>query len=497
MGTVYAVELRGEEETARLASKLVPLLQSGDCILLSGPIGAGKSSFARALIHSKMASEGWTEDVPSPTYTLVQTYGFSDYDIWHADLYRLSDVSELEELGLDSAFETAVSLVEWPDRLGTAPKNALWVDILPTEDGAARTLTFRSEAKRWSGLAGTLGSDPAEPPETDRIAQFLRGTPWSAAEVTRIFGDASSRRYLRLANGDETAILMDAPNETSGSTVRFVRIAGHLARAGLHVPDILAEDAANGLLLLSDFGDTLFPAEIRRDPASERMLYETAVDVLVQMQREPRPEGLARMTADQMVRQITEVIPWYRDAVAPTTTTDLPDFREVADAPLRALEAQPMVFVHRDYHAENLFWHEKNVGVRRVGVIDFQDALLGHPAYDLVSLVFDARRDTPVDIPKAAINRFSEATGMEQSQLAKDIASLTVQRQLRILGDFARLAIRENKPGYLDLMPRVWGHMAQALEAPHLSKLKTWVQSALPPPDAHHLEKLALGQCVR
>ena len=150
------ITLASEEATTALARALAPRLGAGDCILLEGPIGAGKSHFARALIKARLAVAGRDEDVPSPTFTLVQTYDDGQAEIWHADLYRLNGPADVDELGLWEAFDSAICLIEWPDRLGDyTPRNALTLSLAPTGATGERYAIFGFTAPHWRDrLAG-------------------------------------------------------------------------------------------------------------------------------------------------------------------------------------------------------------------------------------------------------------------------------------------------------------------------------------------------------
>lgn len=141
--------LKSANETAMLAAAFAPLLSAGNTILLSGTVGAGKTHFARELISTCLKNIDALEDIPSPTFTLVQTYELNDVDIWHADLYRLSNLSEIYELGLDTAFDTAICLLEWPERLGELlPKNALSLNFNITEEDY-REITLSWDDAMW------------------------------------------------------------------------------------------------------------------------------------------------------------------------------------------------------------------------------------------------------------------------------------------------------------------------------------------------------------
>jgi tRNA threonylcarbamoyladenosine biosynthesis protein TsaE len=157
----YTIPAASPEATAAIAARLGAILVAGDTLLLSGPVGAGKSHFARALIQSRLAVLGRFEDVPSPTFTLVQTYDLDEVEVWHADLYRLQSPRECDELGLDVAFETAICLIEWPDRLGALPPaSALHLTLQQGESPDARVLHFTAVDPRWRDRLTALGLQP-------------------------------------------------------------------------------------------------------------------------------------------------------------------------------------------------------------------------------------------------------------------------------------------------------------------------------------------------
>jgi tRNA threonylcarbamoyladenosine biosynthesis protein TsaE len=150
--------------TDTLAERIAEVLEPGDTILIDGPIGAGKSHFCRAAIRHLLDRDGRQEDIPSPTFTLVQTYETGAGEVWHSDLYRLTDVSQVLELGLEEAFSSAIVLVEWPDRLGAlAPRDALRISLTPTEEAEARRVTLLASGARWRKLAGVLAHPATEP----------------------------------------------------------------------------------------------------------------------------------------------------------------------------------------------------------------------------------------------------------------------------------------------------------------------------------------------
>jgi hypothetical protein len=471
--------------TDRLAAALARLLRPGDTVLLSGPVGAGKTHLARALIRARL---GAAVEVPSPTFTLVQTYPDPAGEIWHADLYRLGSTDELAELGLDEAMDRDLCLVEWPERLGSlAPAGALRIALAPAGEGRQARL----QGGRPGLLAALAAALPADRART--AAAFLDAAGWGAAERQPLAGDASARRYERLRQAGAQAVLMDAPPGQADDTRAFARIARHLAALGLSPPALLAEDHAQGFLLLEDLGDALFSRVLADRPEAEAALYAEAAGVLAAVQRGGLAVDLPCLSAAEWAAAAGLAWSVYAPAAG---GPDGP--AEAAGAALaEALDRHgggPRVLILRDYHAENLLWLPGRAGLARVGLLDFQLAQGGHPVYDLVSLVQDARRDVGPAAAAAAVRRFGADTGHEAGAIGAAMAVWGAQRALRILGVFARLAVDQGKPRYLPLMPRVWGHLEAALRHPALAALAPMVAGALPPPDPATLDRIA-AQC--
>jgi len=306
-------------------------------------------------------------------------------------------------------------------------------------------------------------------------------------------GDASARRYWRLSRPGGTAVLMDAPPGQDDGVAPFCRIAGHLAGLGLSPPRILAADPAFGFLLLEDLGDDLFARLLAREPGMEPPLYRAAAEVLAAIEAAPAPTGLPDATAADWAAATLPAIDWYRFAV--TGRRDgAADLTGAAAEALAAYADGPRVLILRDYHAENLLWLPDRKGVARVGLLDFQLAQRGQPGYDLVSLCQDARRDLGPGVEAIAIRHYLDATGRTAEGFDAAYATLGAQRALRILGVFARLCLIAGKPGYLDLMPRVWGHLGANLRAPALARLALICDRWLPEPTPERLRRIA-QQC--
>jgi aminoglycoside/choline kinase family phosphotransferase len=328
----------------------------------------------------------------------------------------------------------------------------------------------------------------------EQEAWFLAKAGWADAVLTPLAGDASARRYQRLQKGIKRAVLMDAPPERGENTERFTRMARWLRQKGYSAPDILAADHAAGFLLLEDLGDDLFARLIPSDPRMETPLYATAVDFLVDLQRHPSPDFLAPLDG-----------PALADLVALTPNWYLPG---IGAAPNEAAGALPTIVAHlasqfgdgamvtslRDFHAENLIWLPYRAGVARLGLLDFQDAMAAHPAYDLVSLLQDARRDVPPALERAMVDRYVGATGMDADAFRPAYAVLGAQRALRIIGVFARLTLHFGKTHYLAYMGRVWGYLQRNLAHPALTELNHAVQAGLPAPTPERLQRMK-DQC--
>ena len=477
--------LASETETSRLAQVLAPLLRRGDTVLLDGPIGAGKTHFCRALIRARL---GRAEDVPSPTFTLVQTYD-AGIDIWHADLYRLSHPDEVLELGLDEAFATAICLVEWPDRLGShLPKTAIRIHLGAEGDGRRAEIDLGTRQTLADSLLAAWHPDRA-----GAVAAFLRQSGWGDAARWPLAGDASARRYERLALARKTAILMDAPPGQVDDVADFVRIDRHLRLIGLSAPEVLAEDLSQGFLLLEDFGDGIFTPLIAADPAREAPLYQAATDVLLHLQSRPAALGLPDLTAQDWAGAAGMAVDWYRFAITGEKACKR-EFTTVLSEALARWADGPRVMILRDYHAENLMLLPERHGLAQVGLLDFQLAQLGQPGYDLVSLLQDARRAVSPDIERAMIRRFLNGSGTFEAALLPGYAVLGAQRALRIIGIFARLGLAEARPGYLCLIPRVWAQLQRNLARPELAALAGICARLIPEPSAANLSRIE-AQC--
>ena len=347
---------------------------------------------------------------------------------------------------------------------------------------------------------------------------FLTRAGWGEAVRILLPGDASTRRYIRLQLDGRTALLMDQPQSAESPAApagaspserralgynavarlagadcaRFVAVAKYLRAKGLSAPNIYADDAAQGFVLIEDLGDDLFADALVRG-ADEEALYAAAAEVLAKLHAGAAPSVLPPdkqlHTYDEtaLLAEADLLTEWFfpvalgREADEAETEEHRALWREALAPHLNT----PPVFVHRDYHAQNLLWLTGRSGVARVGLIDFQDAVAGAKAYDLASLIEDARRDVPPALGESVTAHYLEAmrrqgTPLDGQAFAAELAAFAAQRNAKIVGIFARLFRRDGKPRYLSYLPRVWSHLGRDLEHPSLAALKSWYDRAIP-----------------
>ncbi len=314
-----------------------------------------------------------------------------------------------------------------------------------------------------------MASTMTPPPHA---ADFLASCGWQGADILPLAGDASFRRYFRVVEGNRSAVLMDAPPPHEDPRP-FIAVAEWLASVGLSAPQILARDLDKGLLLLGDFGDWRLREFLDEDPARERELYELATDVLIHLHQHSPMEGLPVHGLDQWLDELKLFTDWYCPAVG--LEVDAASYQAAWTGVLGPVADDGLgpVTVLRDYHAENVMLVQGREGVGHFGLLDFQDALAGHPAYDLASVLEDARRDVPTEIERAMIDRYVAATGHSET-FERAYWGLAAQRNTRILGVFTRLWKRDNKPHYCKFQPRMWGLLERDLAQPELAPVRDW-----------------------
>lgn len=496
------VELDDEAGTRRLAEDVAMVLKAGDVIALVGDLGAGKTTLARFILRA-LADDPCLE-VPSPTFTLAQVYQFERLSVTHFDLYRLSDADEIDEIGFDEAFATGAALIEWPDRAGDRlPADTLVLSIdTPDEPETpdARRIALAAPNADWHAR---LARSFAE-------RRFLDGNGWRDAERRYLQGDASTRSYERIKFGDRRAVLMNAPARPDGPPVAdglpysriahlaedvrpFVAVGGALFRAGFSAPELIAHDLDAGLLLLEDLGGE----GVVDDGAPIVDRYRVAVELLADLHGRDWPSavglpdgGSHRLPAyDRRALEIEiGLLPaWYVAQAGGGALSEAAEtaFFEAWRPCFEQLEQAETSWTLRDFHSPNLLWLPDRDGIRRIGLLDFQDAVIGPAAYDLASLLQDARVTVAADLERELFDHYCRlrragARPFEPERFDAAYAIMAAQRATKVLGIFARLDRRDGKPGYLRHIPRLTSYLRRTLDHPVLSDVRVWYGDNVP-----------------
>lgn len=314
-----------------------------------------------------------------------------------------------------------------------------------------------------------------------KIKTFIEGTEFRGGELIPLAGDASFRRYIRVRKQGKQAMLMDAP-PTREDVRPYIAVAEYLYRLGYSVPDILARDEAEGFLLLEDLGDASF-SSVLLEGGSALELYKAAMDVLIEWRDKTKgvsnPQALPLPLYDHalLIKEVDLFSHWFLPQVlGKEKALQLrAEYTALWQKVLASSSLSTRVWVHRDYHVDNLMWLPARKGIKRVGLLDFQDGVYGDAAYDVVSLLEDARRDVPPALAQEMIDYYLTATGVERQEFMSAYAILGAQRNSKIIGIFSRLAARDNKEAYLHYLPRVWHYLEQDLTHPLLAELKAWL----------------------
>jgi N-acetylmuramate 1-kinase len=490
--TVFERFLPDERATLRLGEDLALALRRGDVLALHGDLGTGKTTLARSLIRA-LAGDPELE-VPSPTFTLVQVYE-GRLPVQHFDLYRLSSEEELDELGFDDALEQGAALVEWPEKAGhRMPQTAIRVEL--SEEGAGRRVRIISpDAAAGARIARSFA-----------IRDFLERSGWGEASRSHLTGDASARSYEIVAlEGHAPRVLMNSPELVLGPAVRdgkayaeiahtartvaaFVALDRVLHETGVSVPEIFSRDLENGFLLIEDLGSEGFLVYGR--PVAER--YVAAAELLAMLHGKSWPDhievapgvvhAVPPFDRDAMLIEVELLLDWYVPAVTgrPADAGLRDEFRRLWNALIDRLQHAEKSLVQRDFHSPNIIWRGGRSGFDRLGVIDFQDALIGPSAYDVASLAMDARVTVPEEIEAATTKAYVAARqafgGFDAEAFAEAYAIMAAQRNSKILGIFVRLDRRDGKPDYLKHLPRIRDYLRRALAHPVLAELRDFYQ---------------------
>ncbi|BBE73349.1 tRNA (adenosine(37)-N6)-threonylcarbamoyltransferase complex ATPase subunit type 1 TsaE [Oharaeibacter diazotrophicus] len=489
------VVVADEAGTTRLAEDVAAILAPGDVIALSGDLGMGKSAFARALLRALAADD--VLEVPSPTFTLVQTYETRRLAVAHFDLYRLGDAGELDEIGFDEAIRAGAALVEWPDRAaGRLPRGTVHVTISPGEACDGRVFRFEGDD---AGFAARFA-------RSRRVRALLDAAGLAGARRRHVQGDASARSHERATAPDGRSLMvMTWPKRpaqpplldglsypdlvhVTDDPLKFVAVSALLEARGFRAPVVRAYDPDHRLLVQDDLGAEGILADGR--PVPER--YLAAAELLAEKDAEtwpdvaPLPDGggvaIPAFDTRAMTVELSLAPDWYVRHVsgADCPPEDRTEFVALWAPLVGRLQRAERGLVLRDVHSPNLTWLGGSDRRRRLGLIDHQDAMIGPAVYDLTSLATDVRVDVPPELAAAIRDRYcavrAERGPYDRAAFDEAFALVSAQRNTKILGGFARSAVRDGKTTYLGHLPRVRRLLAEALEHPVLAPLKLWYE---------------------
>ncbi|WP_430440026.1 tRNA (adenosine(37)-N6)-threonylcarbamoyltransferase complex ATPase subunit type 1 TsaE [Shinella sp.] len=485
--------LPDEAATIRFGEDMALGLKRGDYVALSGDLGAGKSTFSRALIRA-IANDAYLE-VPSPTFTLVQSYELR-IPVAHFDLYRIADAAEIDELGFDEALSDGICLVEWPEKgSGTLPADGITLTFL--HEGEGRRVTVDAPAPALARIRRSLA-----------IRAFLDEAGYRNATRRHLTGDASVRAYEHVHVDGARFVLMDSPRHTPGPILAhgkyyqqiahiaedvkpFIAVGQYLVARGLRAPAIHEMDIDEGILLIEDLGSEGVLDE-NGMPIAER--YRESAACLARLHGEPARRDLPvagdivhrvpDFDRDAMQIEVSLLTDWYLPFKrgTPASQDERRSYIALWDGLIDSLAAAEHNLLLRDFHSPNIIWRPEATGTDRVGIIDFQDAMIGPSAYDVASLVQDARVDMPEDVAESVLDHYlslrAADPGFDRDRFLRDWHVMAAQRNCKLVGLWVRLMQRDGKPVYMNHMPRTFRNLERALAHPDLAPLRDWCEKA-------------------
>lgn len=492
---IRQIELQDLDATQKFAEDLALIIKKGDCICLSGDLGAGKTTLVRAIIRA-VADAPYLE-VPSPTFTLVQQYDLR-VPIGHLDLYRASDPDEIFELGLDEILINGAAFIEWPEIVEEElPKDRISFKITGLND--ARSIEISGPKDFMMRLA-----------RTQKIRKFLDDNGYSNAARAHLQGDASYRHYERISvEGSEGFILMNSP-KISGSPILkdgktyydlshlaqdikpFIKIANYLQSLGLRIPKLYESDPDEGFLLLENLGNEK-PTNDQNVPYAER--YLAAIDVLAHLHGQDipvvlrddalEPYSIPKYDADVMELEVSLLVDWYWEfkTGSPIEPKKADEYFQIWRDLIEKTTSSEISLVLRDFHSPNIIWQDTEQGLSQVGLIDFQDAQIGPAAYDVASLAQDARVVVSEELETQLLERYKSRRSDQghdfvPMQFEQAYKIMAAQRACKILGIFVRMNKRDGKPEYLKLIPQIEVYLARTMTHSVLKPLRNWFEEA-------------------
>ena len=460
---------------------IAPIFEKGDLLALNGEIGSGKTTLTKHLINYLTATR--IDEINSPTYNLCQTYSNEDLIISHYDFYRLDYLQEIEELDINDSIKNNFTIIEWANKFSSIlPKDHIEIQIDNKSDKREYKILFHGEyAKKIAGHKNRLS--------------FLSNSNLNIKKITNMRGDASKRKYFRVNDGKENFVLMDASedsikkNTTSKTITDFIIFRQYLEDIGLRVPKIYEFDIQKQLILEEDLGLTTYDELYSKlsfqdliNPAIESLLilvhsnYKNIND-LDGKAFEPQNFD-EKVFINESKIFIDYYWPYVKNSICPEE--EKYEFLSIIENIYSDLSTDKTL-VLRDYHSPNLHYLQNEKGHKKCALIDFQDALLGHPLYDLVSLAQDARFTISEDQERYIVDTFKDKFLFNDFQLSKSSFNeqykiLAIQRSLKILGIFARLSLLEGKNNYIIHMPRVLDYIRRSMDCSLLNNLTHWLK---------------------
>ncbi len=490
------IKIRNEDHTQAIARDLAAIASPGDLITLSGNLGAGKTHFARAFIRAYQDNANL--EVTSPTYLIaIEYHSKAGKFVTHFDLYRLGSTQELDELGIDEALALGVVLIEWPEiAQNDLPKERSELTI---EIGKGDTRVLKIE-----------GSKPVVERQirSVEIGEFLR-THCSDIYIRHPFAaDASARNYELIEISGKTKILMDAPKMTDGKPTKdelpysqiahlaeevrpFVAVSNLLQAEGFCAPEIYAADYDRGLVLLEHLGDGKI-VDDNNNPIPDR--YIQSIEMLAHMHgknwqaTQTMDDGISYRVPEfdigAMMIEVNLLSEWYLEDIDQASTQTIADYNEIWTDLCQQAQSFENSLLLRDYHSPNIIWRDDKNGLDKIGLIDFQDALIGPAAYDVVSLAQDARVVVSETQENELVTHYIEMrkkqnVDFDAENFKYEYAVMGAQRASKILGIFVRLDKRDGKPDYRKLIPGVQNYLTRNLRHPGLSKYRDWCKKVL------------------
>jgi tRNA threonylcarbamoyl adenosine modification protein YjeE len=488
--------LKSVEETENLAKKIAKYVVAGDVIRLVGDLGVGKSVFARSVIRA-LGHKG--KHIPSPTFTLIQTYDDTRMPVVHVDLYRIDSAEEVEALGLDCWLDHGAILVEWPEKaeewFPEQKPDLLDFHIMEMDNPGTLTVIFREkpDGSRQVTLSGgdswnrrlSLVDNHFDRPVTSKERQhFIADCGYRNHVISPVSEDASFRTYWRINTPKGSRIIMDSPPPVE-SVKPVIKMTKYLEGLGVHVPHIYEQNEKDGFLLLEDFGNTTVRNGILNENKPLEPWYYKAVDVLSHIAASPLPD-IREYTKKALWSEVSRFVDWYLPYARShaTHTADRRAFKRMWEPLFDKILDVPQTTVLWDYHADNLMMLTENApgeGLEDIGVIDFQDARIGPVSYDMSMLLQDVRFEISKDLEERLIQHFLDSQpNIDEKKFILSYRLINLQRTLKIIGGFTRLHARDGKEHYLQYLPRCWEIVDEALRIPECEEMKVFMNGLVP-----------------